>query len=238
MESGPKYLDTLLSPAVEGYLRGLYPQPHPVLAALEARAAEEDFPIVGPQVGALLALLVRISGVRTVFEMGSGFGYSAAWIAGALPSGGSIILTDGSESRLAAARSALDRLETGAQISTRRGDALELLEKSAHPYDMIFCDVDKEAYPDAFKIASGLLHPGGLFVCDNALWKGRVAAPVHGDSEARAVRTMNQMAFGHPDYDCTLVPFHDGVLVARRHGPAPVPPLRRGEQPRRRRDDR
>ena len=237
MATGLKYLDTLLTPAVDGYLRGLLPQPHPLMAAMEARAIQEDFPIVGPQVGALLALLVRISGVRTVFEMGSGFGYSAAWIAGALPSGGEITLTDGSESRLAAARTTLDRLETGAQIHARRGDALELLEKSAHPYDMVFCDVDKEAYPDAFKIASGLLHPGGLFVCDNALWRGRVAAAVLGDSEARAVRTMNQMAFGHPDYDCSLLPLHDGVLIARRRGPAPVLPLRRGETPRRRRDD-
>lgn len=237
MATGLKYVDTLLTPAVEGYLRGLVPQPHPLMADMEARAIQEDFPIVGPQVGALLALLVRISGVRTVFEMGSGFGYSAAWIAGALPPGGEITLTDGSESRLAAARTTLDRLETGAQIHARRGDALELLEKSAHPFDMVFCDVDKEAYPDAFKIASGLLHPGGLFVCDNALWKGRVAAVVHGDSEARAVRTMNQMAFGHPDYDCSLLPLHDGVLIARRRGPAPVLPLRRGETPRRRRDD-
>jgi predicted O-methyltransferase YrrM len=229
--------DSLLPPAVESYLQQLLPARPRIFAEMEARAAREKFPIIGPQTGALLALLIKISGVRTVFEMGSGFGYSAAWMASALPSGGAITLTDGDSGRLSAARGNLAELAPPVQLKWVCGDSLALLEKSHTFYDLIFCDVDKEAYPDAFKIASGLLVPGGLFVCDNTLWQGRVAAPGAMAPDTRAIHTMNQMAYGHPDYDCSIVPIRDGVLIARRHGPPPALPPRPGERPKRRQED-
>jgi caffeoyl-CoA O-methyltransferase len=234
-----KPLESLLPAAVEAYLQQLQPARPRVFAEMEARAAREGFPIIGAQTGSLLALLVKLSGTRTVFEMGSGYGYSAAWIASALPAGGSITLTDGDSGRLAMARSNLAELAPPVQLKLVCDDALAVLEKSHTFYDMIFCDVDKEAYPDAFKIASGLLVPGGLFICDNTLWGGRVAG---GDGavlapDARAIHTMNQMAFGHPDFDACLLPVRDGVLVARRHGPPPALPPRPGERPKRRQED-
>ena len=238
MAQTPKALESLLPDPVERYLRKLQPPRTGALAALESRALREDFPICGPQVGALLSLLIHAGGIRTVFEMGSGWGYSALWIAGALPTDGRLVLTDADDLRLAEARGALAQAAGHLHVEVRRGDALEILERSRETYDMIFCDVDKESYPDAFKIASGLINPGGLFVCDNALWKGRVAAPEPGDSHARSVDTMNRMVFSHPEFEAVMLPVHDGVLIARRAGPPPSLPLRRGEAPRRRREDR
>ena len=84
----------ILHPKISEYLRRLPKHRDPVLEKMERQAAREDFPMIGPQVGQLLMVLTRAMGARRVFEMGSGFGYSGAWFAKALPDGGLVTFTD------------------------------------------------------------------------------------------------------------------------------------------------
>ena len=67
------------APEIDEYLREITPDSPEILAEVEALAAERDFPIIGPLVGRVLFQIVKISGAKNVFELGSGFGYSALW---------------------------------------------------------------------------------------------------------------------------------------------------------------
>ncbi|MCP5110287.1 MAG: O-methyltransferase, partial [bacterium] len=71
----------ILNPEIEKYVHDLLPERDPVLAEMEALAAERRIPIVGPAVAGLLAQLVMISGARRIFELGSAIGYSTIWLA-------------------------------------------------------------------------------------------------------------------------------------------------------------
>ena len=64
----------ILNPEIEAYIHSLLPARHEVLMEMEAYAAQHDVPIVGPAVGGLLALMVKISGARRIFELGSAIG--------------------------------------------------------------------------------------------------------------------------------------------------------------------
>jgi len=160
----------IVAPDIDRYLHELANPRDPVLREMEVLAAEERFPIVGPQVGRLLYLLARSIGAHRVLELGSGFGYSAYWFARAVGPHGQVVLTEGSEDR---ARRAAEFLERGGfkdHVTILVGDALELAERQGGQFDIVFNDIDKEQYPRVLDRVETLLRPGGLFICDNMLW--------------------------------------------------------------------
>src|SRR3989338_7844937 len=74
------HMNTLItSPEIEHYVENLYPLEDPVLKEMEETGNQTNFPLVGPLVGRLLYQLTKITGAKNIFEMGSGFGYSAFW---------------------------------------------------------------------------------------------------------------------------------------------------------------
>ena len=79
---------------ISEYLRRLYDDGDPVRTEMEALAQERHFPIVGPLVGRHLELLTRAIGARRVFELGSGYGYSALHFARAVGEGGVVHCTE------------------------------------------------------------------------------------------------------------------------------------------------
>ncbi|HUK49362.1 MAG TPA: O-methyltransferase, partial [Terriglobales bacterium] len=168
-------MDGITSEPVEEYLYSLLPQRDEVLNEMEEQAAKRDIPIVGPAVGRLLHQLALISGAKTVFEMGSAIGYSTIWWARAVGEGGRVIYTDGDRKNANEARGYFERAWVMKQITVKVGDALEILSEQTQQFDIIFCDVDKEDYPRALRLALPRLRKGGLFVADNVLWSGKVA---------------------------------------------------------------
>src|SRR5438874_11838635 len=159
---------------VEEYLYSMLPPRDPVLAEMEATAAKRNIPIVGPAVGRLLHQLALISGAKNIFEMGSAIGYSTIWWARAVGDGGRVIYTDGDRKNADEARGYFERAGVADRITINVGDALELLSEQTQLFDIIFCDVDKEDYPRAFRLAVPKLRKRGLFVADNVLWRGKV----------------------------------------------------------------
>ena len=197
---------------VSRYLEGLAPARDAVLEEMEVRARAERFPIIGPLVGALCELCARAIGARRVFEMGSGFGYSTVWFARAVGDGGEVVHTDGSETRSSEARGYLARAGLCARVRFLVGDARALLRRESGPFDLIFCDIDKEGYPEALELARPRLRSGGLLITDNTLWHGRVARE-DDDATTRAVRAYNRAAFEAEDLMSVIVPLRDGVGV-------------------------
>jgi caffeoyl-CoA O-methyltransferase len=183
----------------------------PVLAEMHAMAAEGNFPIVGPEVGRFLAQLVQLTGARRIFEMGSGFGYSALWFGRALPDGGELFVTDGDAENIALARNFHIRAGIAEKVTYLTGWAQDLLQVTPGLFDIIFCDIDKEQYPDIYEIVRTRLRIGGALVVDNLLWDGRVADPENSEDSTRGIRAFSERMWESPEFSSSLLPVRDGV---------------------------
>ena len=204
----------IVHPDIEDYMAGLLPQRHPVLLEMEEEARAQGFPIIGPLVGNHLAQLARMTGARRIMELGSGFGYSALWFAQALDDDGEIICTDGSASNRARAEAAFTEVGARPRMTFHTGDALQLFGGIEGDFDLIFCDIDKHEYPEAYRMAVPRLRPGGLLVFDNSLWYGRMLEG-NTDPSTRGVAELNRIAFEDERVHAGLVPIRDGLLVCR-----------------------
>lgn len=206
----------LLAPEVDAYLMSLCPDSPRVLAEMEALAVQRGFPVVGPLVGRFLWQLACLKGARTVFEMGSGFGYSTAWFALAVGEGGRVVYTDTSPENCERAREFLGRMGLNDRVEYHIGEAVAALERLGGQYDLIMIDVEKIQYPRAFEVAAPHVIPGGMLVCDNVLWHGKVARDWENDDQTVAIREYNRLMFEHPDYLSTILPLRDGLGLSFR----------------------
>lgn len=202
----------ITDPGVEDYLYAVLPPRDEVLAEMEAEAAKNDVPIVGPAVARVLYQLATISGAKRVFEMGSAIGYSTIWWARAVGEDGRVIYTDGDSQNANKARRYFERAGVSQRITVRVGDALEMLSEEKEPYDIIFNDVDKVDYPRVFRLALPRLKKGGLFIADNVLWSGKVAQP-NPDAHTKAILEFNRLLYESKDLWTTILPLRDGVSV-------------------------
>jgi len=203
----------ILHPQIETYLEQLTPQSTAVLREMEARADTEDFPIVGPLVGRLLAVLANASRARKIFELGSGFGYSGLWFASALPASGSITLTDTSSERAQQAHSYFARARQERKLKFLVGDGLKLLEEAQGPWDIIFVDMDKKRYPEAFELSLRKLRVGGLLIADNVLWFGKVIEET-ADAETFSIKRFGRLLYSTPTVASSIIPLRDGVSIS------------------------
>ncbi len=197
---------------IESYLRELYGPRNDVMLEMEMEAQERNFPIVGPLVGKLLYQLAKMVKARQVFEMGSGFGYSAFWWALAVENG-DVHCTEGSESNRAKGESYLEKAGLIQRVKYNVGDALEIIDKVDGLFDIVFIDIDKQSYPAALEKAAQRIRRGGLLVADNVLWSGRVTERT-GDASTEAIKEFNRRLFARDDFASSIIPVRDGVAVA------------------------
>jgi predicted O-methyltransferase YrrM len=208
----------IVHPRIERYLRSLIPPRDPVMRQMEARARREGIPIVGPVVGRLFYQLALMTGARRVMELGSAIGYSTLWWARGVGRGGRVWFTDSDPANARDARRYLRRGRVGGRVEILVGDALECMRRVTGRFDIVFCDIDKYGYPDAFEAGMDRLVRGGLFVCDNTLWSGRVTFGRDGARRApstAAIRRLNRLAYASDERAfATLLPLRDGVTIA------------------------
>ena len=165
----------IVDPRIETYTASLHARyDEPVLLEMEAEARELGFPIVGRNVGVTLWTLAASIGARRVFELGSGFGYSAYWFARATGAEGEIHLTDGDAANERKAADYLGRASVWDRVTYHVGDALTSFAAVDGDFDIVYDDIDKHGYPDAWRAARDRVRVGGLYICDNTLWYGRV----------------------------------------------------------------
>src|SRR6266566_5490046 len=162
---------------IEEYIYGLLPKRDAVLREIEAYAAKNRVPIIGPAVARLLALLVRVSGAQRIFEMGSAIGYSTVWLARAAGTQGKVFYSDGDREKAKRAGVYFRMAGVAKRIEVNVGDALALVKKTPGKFDMIFIDIDKHQYPAALQAALPKLCRGGLVIADNTLWSGKLRGP-------------------------------------------------------------
>jgi len=184
-----------------------------ILDDIEQYARESGFPIIGPQAGVFLLQLVKISKARYIFEMGSGFGYSALWMAKGMRKGGKIICTDCDRKNRKLAIKYFKGAGLENLLDFQIGDALKILKKYPGPFDIILNDIDKEGYPDALNLALPRLKKGGLFISDNVLWHGNVLAKSP-DKATRSIQKFNGMLFTSSALISNIIPIRDGLGLA------------------------
>lgn len=203
----------IVHPDIVDYLEKLAPIPDPVLEEMEQLGKARNFPIVGPLVGRLLAALVQFGHVHTVLECGSGFGYSAMWMALTLPENGKITCIEFDEQNIRQAKKFFERAELSHKVSFMRGDAVEIVSELSQTYDLILNDVNKEQYPNILPLLLKKLRVGGMLITDNVLWKGKVAHN-NDDGLTSKIRQYNDMLIQEKSLWTSILPLRDGVALS------------------------
>ncbi|MFW6448213.1 MAG: O-methyltransferase [Halobacteriota archaeon] len=212
---------------LDDFLEAMAPRPDPIQREMADRAATEGFPIVGPVVGGVLYQLALATDATRIFEFGSGFGYSAYWMARALDGDGHIVLTEEDPDELAAAESFFRRGGHDGVARFAVGDAMDVIEDTDGPFDLVHIDHDKARYPDAFEAVRGAVSPGGVVVADNAIragpmdTAGLVAAfvgdePVDLDATTEGVRRYLAAVRDAEAFVTTVLPVGSGIAVSVR----------------------
>ena len=207
-------MDSISSRDLE-YLESLSEPLTGVFAEMDAAAAAENIPIVGTAVGRALRVLVRATGARRIVEVGTAIGYSALWMASALPEDGRIVTIDPDRSRTDRARRFWETAGVAARIEVRNAAALDILGDLQGPFDLAFIDALKHEYAGYLEGVLPLLRPGGAVVVDNLLWGGRAsgARPDDRGADTLAIREFNAAFVRHPALDAVILPVGDGLGV-------------------------
>jgi caffeoyl-CoA O-methyltransferase len=176
---------------------------------------------IAPEQGALLAMLVELTGARRCLEVGTFTGYSSTVIALAMPDDGRLLCCDVSEEWTSVARRAwadagvADKVEL--RIQPARDTLDELLAAGEEAtYDLAFLDADKTSYDDYYERLLRLVRPGGLIVIDNVLWSGDVLDDDTSDASTLALQALNAKLAADERISVCLLPVADGVTLARR----------------------
>jgi caffeoyl-CoA O-methyltransferase len=201
---------------IQDFIIELVPEREPEMYIMEAYAEEHNFPIIGPAAGNFCYQTARLMRAKSVFEMGSGYGYSTAWFAKAVQeNGGGVVhhtVWDEKLSKMAASH--LSRLGFDGLVEYHVAEAVETLRDMSGPFDLVFNDIDKQAYPTSLPAIKEKLRAGGLLIVDNILWSGRIFDRSDKSVSTEAIRAFVQMIVSDPDWIVSLVPVRDGLILA------------------------
>jgi predicted O-methyltransferase YrrM len=173
---------------------------------------------IAPDQGALMTMLVGLTGAHRALELGTFTGYSAICIARGLPADGLLVACELDPERAEVARHNLDDAGVGERVEIRVGPAAETLERLAgedgERFGFAFIDADKVSYPAYYEACLELLAPGGLIVLDNVLMDGRVLEP--SDDGSVVVARLNEELAADPRVELAMIGVADGLTLARK----------------------
>ena len=204
----------ITNPKIETYMNSLLENRAQIYKEIEGYAKDIDFPIIEPLVGKLLNQYAHLIKAKRILELGSGFGYSAIWFSDGLNEETEIICTDLDEQNKTLAEKYFKEAEIKTKIDFRIGDALEILENLEGEYDIIFNDVEKEDYPEAYEKSVLKLKKGGLLITDNTLWYGKIIENNMNDLQTSGVKEYNKLAFSDIRVKSVILPIRDGITVS------------------------
>ncbi len=208
--------DQLDYSVIQDLLASLVPPREPEMQMMEDYAEKTNFPIIGPAAGYMCYLIARLIGAQSVFEMGSGYGYSTAWFAKAVvENGGGVVHHVVWDQKLSdTAAKHLVTLGYEGIIQFHVGEAVAHLKEVDGPFDLIFCDIEKQDYPAALPIIYSKLRPAGVLIIDNIIWHGRIFDKADKSVQTNGVREFTRMIAQDPNWIVSVMPIRDGVMVA------------------------
>ncbi|MHB8718849.1 MAG: O-methyltransferase [Candidatus Dormibacteria bacterium] len=221
--------DTDLWTAVDEYINATFIGSDAALEAALRSSAEAGLPpiAVAPNQGKMLHLMARMIGARRILEVGTLGGYSAIWMARALPAGGRLVTLELDPRHAEVARANLERAGVGEAVEIRVGAAAETLRgmiaSGEAPFDLVFIDADKPSGADYFQAALQLSHAGTAVVVDNVVRHGGVIDATSTDPAVLGTRRLNDVMAAEPRVSVTEVQTvglkgHDGFALALVNG--------------------
>ncbi|MGO2235385.1 MAG: O-methyltransferase [Marinomonas sp.] len=175
---------------------------------------------LSPEVGQLLALLVKLQAPKKLLEIGVFTGYSTLSMAMAMPKEAKLVAIEKKQMWLDIATRYLDQAGVMDRVTTYCDKALpvmeSLLEEQSETFDFVFIDADKQNLLSYYQLAKQLLRPGGCLLIDNTLWWGNVADEAFTDKDTRIVRELNKTIHADKDVELSLIPIGDGLTVVRK----------------------
>jgi caffeoyl-CoA O-methyltransferase len=206
-------LDAIIQRNQAEYLDQLLTQKDPLLAEMEAYAAEHKVPIADREVARFLEITARASGARKVLEIGMAIGYSVVHLAHGVGAQGTIVTIEPNEEMIRAASGYLKRAGVLDRVEIEKGKALEVMPSLEETFDLLFIDAVKEEYSQYLDLGLPRLRTGGVVIVDNLLWGGMVAT---GDTESStvALREFNRYFLNHPQLLAEVLPVGDGLGYA------------------------
>ena len=166
-----------------------------------------------------LYLIIRISKIKSVLEIGTFTGLSSLTIALALPDEGSLIALDKNEKTNKVAMDFFKKADQEKKIKIITKPALESLKdlkKNNKSFDMIFIDADKENYKNYYDKSMELINKDGLIIIDNVLWHGEVVDKTKNDKLTNSIRDFNFYVKNDKKSEQVILPLGDGFTVCRK----------------------
>jgi len=206
-------IDAILRRNQAEYLDSLLPPRDALLEQMEKFAAENDQPIADPEVAQLMRGLVRVRRPRRVIEVGTNIGYSVIVLGRECDADSVVETIEIDHNTLTTARRFVAEASLPCRVVFHEGAALDVLPRLTGPFDFAFIDCVKTEYEDYLDALIPKLERGAVIVCDNLLWKGRVAAGDH-DANTDALRAFNQRLMNDPRLITSILPVGDGTGVS------------------------
>ena len=163
-----------------------------------------------------LHLIIKISNIKNVLEIGTFTGLSTLSIALALPDNGKLVALDKNEDTNKIANNFFKKAEQDHKIQIITKPALESLNNfKNNKFDMIFIDADKMSYKEYYETSLKLLNKNGLIIIDNVLWHGEVADEKNNDKFTKNIRDFNKFVSEDKRVEQIIIPLGDGMTVCR-----------------------
>ena len=207
-------LDAILHLEQAEYLDGLLPSSDALLAEMESYAAEHSVPIADREVALFLEITARAINAKRALECGMAIGYSVIHLLRGMPADGRVVTIDPSDEMIAAAKGYFTRAGIGERVQIEKGYALDVIPQLNETFDLVFIDAVKEEYRGYLDLSLPKLRTGGVVICDNLLWGGRVAGQNELNdykTSTEALREFNPYFVNHPQLRAVVLPVGDGL---------------------------
>jgi len=206
---------------VDAYLEDVLLGDDSVLDATRKASRAAGLPdiAVSPTQGKLLYLMARMIGAKRILEVGTLGGYSAIWLARALPADGELITLEYDPKHADVARSNIKNAGFADRVDVITGAAIDTLPTLGGMFDFSFIDADKKSNPDYFQWALKLSQQGSVIVVDNVIREGRVIETDSNDANIEGIRRLNTIIAKEPRVSATAIQTvgnkgYDGLAIA------------------------
>lgn len=186
---------------------------------LESDKLSNSQMLISPDQGAFMAQLARLMSAKSYLEIGIFTGYSALWMALAMPNDAKITALDINDRHLQAANAYWQRAGVIEKISTiiaPAAESLAVLQQAGHVYDIAFIDANKSEYVDYYEACLRLVRPGGLIIIDNVLMYGQVLEDNPRKNYVRVLQELNDLIYHDDRVDICMLAIGDGMTLARK----------------------